>query len=245
MIVVVGIAGYSGRMGQAIAETILSHPTACLAGGVTRSEITPMAQKLDEERPHIITDDPEKLFPQCDVVIDFSHASATADFARCAMKHGKPFLSGTTGLTDETTAVLREASAKIPVLHATNTSLSLVVVRHMIKLAARLLKDEYYDVSILDKHHRWKKDAPSGTALTLGQAILDGNEGSHLPAYASLRAGSIVGEHDILFAGAGETINVQHHVTDRRVFARGAVQAALWLAQQKPGLYTIDDVIKV
>lgn len=202
MIVVVGITGYSGRMGQSIAEVILSHPSACLAGGVVRSHIAPTGQST-QERAQLVTTDPALLFPQCDVIIDFSHASASAAFARQAAQCGKAFLSGTTGLDQETLDVFHEVSHSIPVLHAANTSLSLVVVRHMIRLGAKLLKDQDYDISIFDKHHRWKKDAPSGTALTLGTAITEGNEGKHAPSYASVRAGSIVGEHDILFAGHG------------------------------------------
>ncbi|HAX91312.1 MAG TPA: 4-hydroxy-tetrahydrodipicolinate reductase [Rhodospirillaceae bacterium] len=241
MIISVGIIGYTGRMGQAIARTVETHSAASLAGGLTRT--TPVGGK--DNRPFIVTDKPEELFPECDVLIDFSHASATSHYAQIAAQYGKPFLSGTTGLDKDSLAALHEVSAKIPVLYTTNTSLSLVVVKQMARVAARLLKDQDYDVSILDKHHRWKKDAPSGTALTLGKAVLEGNDGKHPPVYSSIRSGAIVGEHDILFAGTGENITIQHVVTDRRVFARGAVQAALWLAGQKPGYYIMDDVLEI
>ncbi|MFA6279261.1 MAG: dihydrodipicolinate reductase C-terminal domain-containing protein [Bdellovibrionales bacterium] len=242
MITTIGLIGYAGRMGQAIAHTIDSHPTACLGGGLVRT--LPLSS-MGDDVPFILTDKPEDLFPQCDVLVDFSHASATAPFAKLAADYGKPFLSGTTGLDQESLDILREVSATIPVLHTTNTSLSLIVVKHLAKLAAKLLKDQDYDIAIHDKHHKWKKDAPSGTALTLGKAVLDGNEGTHPPTYSSTRAGSIIGEHDILFAGTGETVSVTHQVTDRRVFARGAVQAALWLSTQKRGYYLMDDVLGV
>ncbi len=242
MITTIGLIGYAGRMGQAIARAIETHPTARLGGGLVRTlPVSPMGK----DTPVILTDKPEALFPQCDVLIDFTHANATASFAKLAAQYGKPFLSGTTGLDQETLATLREVSATIPVLHTTNTSLSLIVVKRMAKLAAKLLKDQDYDIAIHDKHHKWKKDAPSGTALTLGQAILEGNEGAKPPAYSSTRAGSIIGEHDILFAGTGESITIAHEVTDRHVFARGAVQAALWLAMQKRGYYMMDDVLDV
>lgn len=240
MITTIGLIGYSGRMGQAMARVIEAHPMACLGGGLVHTlSLSPM----DDDDPILLTDKPEVLFPQCDVLIDFTHANATAPLAKLAAQYGKPFLSGTTGLDPETLATLREVSATIPVLHTTNTSLSLIVVKRMAKLAAQLLKDQDYDIAIHDKHHKWKKDAPSGTALTLGQAILEGNEGAQSPSYSSTRAGSIIGEHDILFAGTGEAITIAHEVTDRRVFARGAVKAALWLATKKCGYYLMDDVL--
>lgn len=241
-ITVVGIIGYTGRMGQAIAHSIESHPDACLGGGIARKQTI---HETREDNPLIVTDNPEELFPHCDVIVDFSHPSVTPMFARISCEHKKPFLSGTTGLDAAARTVLKELSAQIPVLHASNTSLSLAVTRRMIKLAATLLKDQDYDIAILDKHHRWKKDAPSGTALTLGQTIVEANGNAHEPNYASIRTGAIVGEHDIIFSGAGETITVQHTVTDRKVFARGAVHAAVWLRQQKPGFYSMDDVLGV
>jgi len=243
MITVIGIAGYTGRMGQAIAEVIKSNPQSCLAGGVSRCADD--CSDINEASPLLHTKDPDLLFPACDVIIEFTHATATADLARAAAKHGKPFMCGTTGLSPETQALLKEISATIPVLYASNTSLSLIVIKQVVELAARLLKNQDYDISILDRHHKWKKDAPSGTALTIGASVLKGNGGSPEPTYAAIRGGSIVGEHEILFAGQGEYINVHHTVTDRRVFARGAVEAAIWLAQQKNGFYTMDDVLTV
>lgn len=239
MICVISIAGISGRMGQAIADVIKSNPTACLVGGISRSADDGL------DAPILITKDPDVIFPKSDVIIDFTHASATEDMARAAARHGKPFMTGTTGLDEQTMAALHEVSTKIPVLHATNTSLSLIVVKRLVEIAANLLQDQDYDVSILDRHHRWKKDAPSGTALTIGSHVAKGSKNKKQPAYAAVRGGSIVGEHEILFAGQGEYINIQHNVTDRRVFARGAVEAALWLSTQKPGFYTMDDVLSV
>lgn len=239
-VTIIGIIGYTGRMGQAIARTIEAHPTAALGGGITRRQ---SLVEQESGKPQVFTDNPEELFPHCDVIIDFSHASVTPMFARIASDHGKPFVSGTTGLDDAAYAVLKDVAQKIPVLHATNMSLSLVVAKQMARLGAKILKDQDYDVSILDKHHRWKKDSPSGTALSLGQAILEANEGLRKPTYASLRTGAIIGEHEVLFAGAGESIAVQHTVTDRRVFARGAVQAAVWLAKQPSGYYSMENVL--
>ena len=240
MIVVVGITGFSGRMGQALTRLLESHPGACLAGGIARFY---NKEENDPDSPLIVTDNPQDLFPHCDVIIDFSHPSATPLYARLAAQAGKPFFTGTTGLQEQELDALKDCAQTIPVLYATNTSLSLAVTRCAVELIARLLKTHDYDVAIIDKHHRWKKDMPSGTALSLGEAVLAGNEGKKQPDYASLRSGSIIGEHDILFAGAGETSTIQHQVSDRRVFARGAIHGALWLSAQKPGLYTMDDVL--
>lgn len=244
MITVIGIAGLTGRMGQSIAEIIKSHPNACLAGGITRSQI--MSSEASEDKPLLLTNTPDELFPSCDVIIDFTHATATPAFIDAAIKAGKPFMCGTTGLDEATLQKLKDASQTIPILQASNTSLSLSVVKSVVRLAAALLKDQDYDISILDRHHRWKKDAPSGTALSLGEAVAlgKGNQDEvHPVTYASIRSGAIVGEHEILFGGNGEYINIQHRVTDRRVFARGAVEAAMWLAGQKPGYYTMDDLL--
>ena len=243
MITVIGIAGFTGRMGQSIADVIKSHPNACLAGGLTRSELR--TEESSDENPLIFTNNPDELFPHCDVIIDFTHASATPELARAAAKAHKPYLCGTTGLDANTKAVLKEVSEAVPVLYASNTSLSLIVVKKLVTLASQLLKDHDYDISVLDRHHKWKKDAPSGTALTLGEAARAGDSGKHPVTYASVRCGAIVGEHEILFGGNGEYINIQHQVTDRRVFARGAVEAAMWLAKKQPGYYSMDDVLSI
>lgn len=243
MITTIGIIGCTGRMGSAIAQVIDTHPNACLAGGLVRELAQAPEVKEDKENKPIFSDNPEFLFPHCDVLVDFSHASATTAYARIAAKHKKPFLSGTTGLLANDIDALKEIGKTIPVLYAANTSFSMAVTKRLVRMAAHLLQDQDYDVSILDKHHKWKKDAPSGTALALGQAVVDGNHNKHEPSYAAIRNGSIIGEHDILFGGAGEMITIQHVVTDRRVFARGAVDAALWLTAQKPGFYTMDDVL--
>jgi len=242
MISIIGIIGCTGRMGKSIASVIETHPKACVGGGVTSKHSVPDNQ---DDLKYIITDNPEEVIPNCDVIIDFSSSSVTAIYAKLAEKHQTPYMTGTTGLSEETFNVLKEVSENIPVLYAANTSLSLVVTKKIAEITASYLQDHDYDISILDKHHKWKQDAPSGTALTLGDAILKGNDGKHKPSYASIRSGSIIGEHDIQFAGNGENIIIQHKVTDRRVFARGAVEAAIWLVESKNGFYTIDDILSI
>jgi 4-hydroxy-tetrahydrodipicolinate reductase len=244
MTVRIGIIGIGGRMGQAIARSILESPSASLAGGVDRT--IPVDLKIQYGNGDLIlTDKAEELVPTCDVLIDFSAPSAAAHLAPLAAEHGKALVCGATGLDDAVMTALKDASKKIPVLYATNMSLSLVVMKELVKLAAHMLRDQDYDVSILDKHHRMKKDAPSGTAKTLGEFVALGNGGSHPPQYAAIRAGFIVGEHEVQFTGRDENITLKHSVTDRGVFARSAVHSALWLCGKAPGLYGIDDVLKV
>jgi len=246
----IGIIGFAGRMGQAVATVARERPDTRLIGGLVRAgtiQLTgPISPVNEKKESPLRAEKAEDLFPLCDVLIDFSNAAATADYARAAAQSKRPFLSGTTGLGPEALEALREAAAIVPVLHATNTSLSLAVFKRLIEQAARLLKDQDYDIAIHDSHHRWKKDAPSGTALTLGQAALKGNDGAREPSYSATRAGAIVGEHTVLFAGTGgETLTLTHTITDRRVFADGAVHAALWLTRQPAGFYTMNDVLNV
>lgn len=236
-----GIIGFAGRMGQAIARAAQEHPEATLVGGTDRA----FSPELKASYGTLfLSEKAEDLFPKCDVVIDFSSPSITANLARLAAQQNKAFMCGTTGLDESAKTALKEAAQKVPVLYATNTSLSLVVMKQLVRMAAQLLRDQDYDISILDKHHRMKKDAPSGTAKTLGEFVIAGNEGKHEPSYAAIRAGFIVGEHEVQYSGQGEIITLSHSVTDRGVFARGAVQAGLWLNGKAPSLYSMDDVLK-
>ncbi|MDX2027971.1 MAG: dihydrodipicolinate reductase C-terminal domain-containing protein [Alphaproteobacteria bacterium] len=234
----IGLLGYSGRMGQMIAAEIAENVACALAGGAVQT-MKPEYQAGGV----LITTKVAEVIAASDVVMDFTLADATANHARLAAEHGKPLMCGTTGLDAPAHDALKQAAAKIPVLYAANTSLSLVVMKQITALAARLLPG--YDVAILDEHHIMKKDAPSGTAKALGEAVIQGSGGKLKPDYASVRAGSIIGEHEVIFAGQGETIRLHHSVTDRRIFARGAVQAALWLHSKKPGLYGMEDVLSV
>jgi 4-hydroxy-tetrahydrodipicolinate reductase len=238
----IGLLGYSGRMGQAIATEIAAMDDACtLAAGVVRS-IKPEYKKAEGL---LITAKGDEAIAISDVIIDFTLAEAVATNVRLAVTHNKPYVCGATGLSAETMDALKQAAKKIPVLYAANTSLSLAVMKQITKLTAKLLGPFDYDVAILDEHHRMKKDAPSGTAKALGDAVTQANGGKKNPSYAAIRAGHIVGNHEVVFAGNGETIRLQHVVSDRNVFARGAVQAALWLHKKPAGFYSMDDVLGI
>ena len=237
----IGVFGYSGRMGRLIADEILALPNATFSGGVVRT-LKPEYQRTDNIP---VTTDAEAIITASDVVIDFASAESTPRYAALAASHRKAYVCGVTGLDAPTIDVLKTAAQSTPVLYAPNTSLSLAAMKQITALAALLLGGFDYDVAILDEHHRMKKDAPSGTAKALGDAILAANGGKKVPQYAAIRAGHIVGEHEVTFNGNGETIRLRHSVTDRRIFARGAVEAALWLAGKPTGFYGMDNVLKI
>lgn len=237
----VGILGYHGRMGQLIAREIVAHKgKGCILAAGADHVLHPDAPVIEGVK---VSSNAEDVVAASDVVIDFTVAAATPQHALLAAKLGKAFMSGTTGLDENGATTLHQAAKQIPVLYARNTSLSLAATKRVVALAAQLLAPFDYDIAILDEHHRMKKDAPSGTALVLGEAVKAANGGVRHPTYAAIRSGSIVGEHEVQFAGDGEVIRIRHSVTDRSIFARGAVQAALWLHGKPAGFYGMDDVL--
>lgn len=195
-----------------------------------------------------------------DVMIDFSSPAATAaNLAACARARVAA-LVGTTGLGADAEAAAQAAAERVPVLIAANTSVGVTLLAELVRAAARALPPEY-DIEVFEAHHRAKVDAPSGTALALGRAAADGRGVSHdaarLPidrsgprptggiGYSVLRAGDIVGEHEVVFAAAGERVVLGHIATDRTIFARGALRAADWLAIQPPGRYSMVDFLGI
>ncbi|MFO0511527.1 MAG: 4-hydroxy-tetrahydrodipicolinate reductase [Gammaproteobacteria bacterium] len=195
-----------------------------------------------------------------DVMIDFSSPAATAaNLAACARAHVAA-LVGTTGLGADAEAAAQSAAARVPLLIAANTSVGVTLLAELVRAAARALPAEF-DIEILDAHHRAKVDAPSGTALALGRAAAEGrgidHDAARLPidrngprreggiGYSVVRAGDIVGEHEVVFAAAGERVVLGHIATDRSLFARGALRAADWLAIQPPGRYSMVDFLGI
>ena len=226
--------GASGRMGQALLRLAAERPGAfTVVGGVTRK----VGQRVIDGVPQFASGELAGV-PGCDVVVDFSLPDAfDAVLAHC-VEHGRALVSGTTGLSDAQRAALDAAGARIPVLWASNFSLGVAVLADLVERAARALPG--WDVDIVEQHHVRKLDAPSGTALTLGDAA---GQGGAVPRYASLRAGDIEGEHTVQFAGLGERIELTHRATSRDIFARGALHAAAWLAHRPPARYRIGDLL--
>ena len=237
----IGVLGYSGRMGRLIAEEIGGMQGCVLSGGVVR-EMKPEYARADNIP---VTTNAEDIINASDVVIDFASAESTPGYVALTASKGKAYVCGVTGLDNKTIDTLKAAANAAPVLYAPNTSLSLAAMKQITALAAKLLGGFDYDVAIHDEHHRMKKDAPSGTAKALGEAVLASNGGAKHPQYSAVRAGFIVGEHEVSFVGNGEIIRLHHSVTDRRIFARGAVEAAVWLAKKPKGFYGMDDVLGI
>jgi 4-hydroxy-tetrahydrodipicolinate reductase len=237
----IGIFGKLGRMGLAIADVAPSLG-AGVAGGVD------------------IGDDPAPLARDADVLVDFSAPAALQANLAAARAAGTPVVIGTTGLGQMHHDLIDEAAREIAVLQTGNTSLGVALLCALVRDAARRLGTDW-DVEIVEMHHRQKVDAPSGTALMLGEAAAEGL-GSPLSeigvigragltgaraegtiGFASLRGGTVAGDHSVVLAGDGERLELTHRAEDRAIFARGAVKAALWLRGQPPGRYTMDQVL--
>ena len=217
-----------------------------------------------------VTHDLPAALSQADVAIDFSSAHATQSNLAACRAARKALLVGTTGFSSELTAAFEAAAKDIPLLVAPNTSIGVTLLIELVREAARALPAQF-DIEIMEAHHRMKRDAPSGTALALGKAAAEGRAQPFMacrPArgggtdsatdmsrsdrpvrregeigFAVLRGGDIVGEHSVLFAGMGESLTLSHRATDRAIFARGALQAAAWLALQRPGAYFMRDLV--
>ena len=238
----IGILGAAGRMGRAIAEAA-AEAGAPVAGGVDRDGA-------------VVGDhaDARALAGASDVLVDFSSPAALATHLGAAVASKTPIVVGTTGLTEDSHALIDQAAQHVPVLQAANTSLGIAMLRHLVEDAARRLGPEW-DIEILEMHHRHKVDAPSGTGLLLGDAAATGRGGAAQVTdrsgkrevgtigHATLRGGSVAGDHQVIFAGDGERIELGHRAESRAIFARGAVKAALWLSGKPAGRYSMKDVL--
>jgi 4-hydroxy-tetrahydrodipicolinate reductase len=259
----VTIFGVTGRMGQSLVRALRESPGLRLGAAVASPASRGLGRDAAADGPPtgvLIGADVRQALCGAAVALEFSSARAVDEHAQRCAELGVSLLVGTTGLEAPARRALEAAARRIAVLIAPNTSLGVAVATRLAALAARLLGPGY-DVEIAEAHHRLKRDAPSGTALALGEAVararggtladtaIDGAPGRRGPrppggiGFAVVRAGDIVGEHTVLFAGAGERLEITHRATDRMVFAHGALRAAEWLAGRAPGLYGMEDVI--
>lgn len=233
-------------MGRAVLDEINHHPNTRLAAAL----LAPNAPRLGEAVGDIsYTSDVKAALHNCDALIDFSHPKAAIDAA--LMMYNTPckiFISGTTGYSVTEEKALEAVADSIVLVKSGNFSLGVCVLEALVQQAASTLRDGW-DIDVLDIHHRHKKDAPSGTALMLGAAAKRGRARANditRVDYASLRHGGVIGEHHVTIASEMESLTLSHAATDRAVFARGALTAALWAAQdpaRTPGLYTLHDVL--
>ena len=259
------ITGASGRMGQMLIRTVLDGGKARLVGAVERPGNPWIGRDLGEclggaPLGLAVTDDPLDAFAKAQAVIDFTSPAATVEFAALAAQARAVHVIGTTGLEPEHLAKIAAAAHHAVIVRAGNMSLGVNLLVQLTKKVAQAL-DADWDVEIIEAHHGKKVDAPSGTALMLGEAAAegrgvaladvrdsgrDGITGARVPGaigFAAIRGGDIVGEHDVMFASPGERIILRHVATDRAIFARGALKAALWGQDKAPGEYSMLDVL--
>lgn len=258
------IIGASGRMGRCLTRAAAETAELEVTAAVTRAGSPALGQDAGVlagigpmQVP--VTAELSDALAHADVALDFSRGEATRASVTACRAAGHALLLGTTGWPADLVPLLEAAAAEIPVLVSPNTSLAVAVLAMLVERAARALPASF-DIEVLEAHHRGKRDAPSGTAVSLGRAAARGR-GVPPPApqpelhrqgprpageigFAVVRGGDIVGEHAVLFAGEGEQLSIQHRATDRMVFARGAVTAALWLVRQPPGLYAMRDLLE-
>jgi 4-hydroxy-tetrahydrodipicolinate reductase len=225
------VHGASGRMGQRLLALASEFPQLRLVAAVARA-----AESLDAPGGVALPASRLAEAPEFRLLIDFSLPEGFDAALALAVKRGAAFVSGTTGLSLVQQKALLEAGRQVPVLWSANFSLGIAVLSDLVERAARALPG--WDLDIVESHHVHKKDAPSGTALALGEVA---QTGGAQPRYASLRAGDIVGEHWLQFAGPGERLELVHRATDRAIFARGALAVGAWLVGQPPGRYTMRD----
>ena len=259
------VTGASGRMGRMLIETVRASPRARLIGAVERPGHDWIGQDVGAamgggEIGVTVTDDALAAIAPAQAVIDFTSPAATVEVAAIAAQARCVHVIGTTGMTDEDLAKITAAARHATIIRAGNMSLGVNLLVQLTRKVARAL-DEDFDIEVIEAHHNQKVDAPSGTALMLGEAAAEGR-GVALDAasdrgrdgmtgkrtrghigFHAIRGGDIVGEHDVLFAAAGERITLRHVATDRAVFARGALKAALWGQGRKPGEYSMLDVL--
>lgn len=260
------VVGAGGRMGLTLVRTIDAMDGVRLSGAVERKGSAIIGRDASEAAGLgaggvAITDDLDAALKGADGIVDFTTPDATAAFTRKAAEHGLVHIIGTTGCGEDQEAAIAEASRRARIVKSGNMSLGVNLLAVLVEDAARALEAADWDIEVLEMHHRHKVDAPSGTALLLAEAaargraialeeksvrVRDGHTGKREEGtigFATLRGGSVVGEHSVLFAGEGETIELTHRAGDRAIFARGAIKAALWASRQQPGLYSMLDVL--
>lgn len=262
----IGILGVAGRMGRSLVEQTLQTPGCILAGGIERKS----SPYIGEDMARLagldpcgvdVTDDLDLLLDESDVVIDFTAPALTVQCAEQAARQKTAIVTGTTGLSEEDRDRLREYSHQTPILQSANMSVGVNLLLNLVEQAAATLEEDI-DIEILEMHHRNKVDSPSGTAIALGNAAAQGR-GVRLKdverrersgiigarpqgeiGFATLRGGDVIGDHSVIFAADGERVELTHKASNRSIYAKGALRAALWLHGKPPALYHMRDVLR-
>ncbi len=261
----IGIVGCAGRMGRMLVAEALATDGCDLAGGTEFSGSEHVGSDLgvlagQDSVGMIAGEDPAALFEASDVIIDFTIAATTEGHAGLAARYGTALVLGTTGLDAAAQTAVESAATSAAIVQAANFSLGVNLLMGLTEQVAGVLGDDY-DIEIVEMHHRHKVDAPSGTALALGQSaaagrgvdlesvserVRDGHTGARTKGdigFATLRGGDVVGDHTVIFAADGERVELTHKATSRAVFVKGAVRAAVWSGGKPPGLYSMADVL--
>lgn len=261
----VAITGAAGRMGKVLIEAVQDSQVATLGAAIVHPESTLIGADAGEvagvgRLGVVMAGKLTDVLDDFDVLVDFTFPDLTLENLAVCQAHGKQMVIGTTGLTEAEKVQVERAAESVPVVFAPNMSVGVNVALNLLKTAAKVLGDDY-DVEIIETHHRHKKDAPSGTALRMGEVIADalgrdlrecavyGREGftgerSRTEiGFETIRAGDVVGDHTVLFAGIGERIEITHKASSRMTFAKGAMRAAEWLSGKPAGLYDMQDVL--
>jgi 4-hydroxy-tetrahydrodipicolinate reductase len=259
------VAGAGGRMGRTLIKAIAETNGLTLAGAIDAPGSAVLGRDSGElaglgANGVAVMADPAPLMAKADGLVDFTIPAATVILAELTSRQGIAHIIGTTGLKDGEEKLVAEAAKKAAIVKSGNFSLGVNLIAALTKRVAKTL-DQSFDIEVFEMHHNKKIDAPSGTALMFGRAAAegrgidlaahsergrDGETGARKPGdigFASLRGGTVVGEHSVIFAGPAERVELVHRAEDRMIFARGALHAALWARGQKPGLYTMADVL--
>ena len=261
------VVGPRGKMGRLITQIAADSKELELIAGVGAKDRDYIGQDLGQTAllgrnlGVFVVDNLEEVIDECDVIIDFSTREMGLKVLQLAKKHRKALVCGTTGFSSEEMKLFREAGETIPMLYAANTSKLVNVMNKLLQLATAAIGEET-DIEIVEMHDRWKKDAPSGTSKEIGELIAHelgaelsnlaiygregtGERGKGTIGYHSVRMGDTPSSHTVFFGGFGERLEISHHSTDWRGFAKGARDCALFLAKQPPGNYSVSDVLKI
>ena len=218
------LVGAAGRMGRTVVDLVNNDPKIQIVAQCDLGEPIEPAMK------------------NCDVAIDFSHADAITEICRTALHHHKSLVIGTTGHSQEQRRLIEEAALSLAIVFAPNFSIGVNALFWLTREAAELL-DSDFNPEIIETHHKMKKDAPSGTAKTLAEILKAVREMKNEIPIMSIREGDVVGEHVVIFSGAGERLELRHRAASREIFARGALRAAQWIIGKPPGFYSMQDVL--
>lgn len=258
------IAGCSGRMGHALLEGVFADSELILHGALDRADSLQIGRDAGEQFGKAsgvkISHDVEAALKGADVLVDFTRPEASLQYLAACQKAGVKLVIGTTGFSDEQKQLIAAASKNIGIVFAPNMSVGVTLLINLVQSAAKVLS-EGYDIEVIEAHHRYKIDAPSGTALRLGEAAaaalgrdlkecavygregITGERDANTIGFATVRGGDVVGDHTVLFAGVGERVELTHKASSRATFALGALRAAKFLANKSSGLFDMRDVL--